>query len=530
MSLKKRLTAIGLLVIMAATVFAIAGSGMEISVKEEGSSLLKSKEKETLYLWYTDEALTSYVSAAAVTYNETHDIRVVPVLTSGLEYLENINKTSVEGNEPDLYIISHDSLEKAYLAGLACEVKPSEGVVMEETYMGTGLQAATYKDKVIGYPFYFETSSLLYNKTYLEDMAKKQLEAEADALAAEAAEQELEENGPEDADTTAEEGGTDEGMPDLVEVPASETGEAAELSKEEQQEINLRMQELLPATIEDIKTFADDYDAPEQVEAVFKWDVTDIFYNYFFIGNAINMGGEAGWDTSQIDIYNENAIASMRAYEELNQFFSIDTSEIAYEKVIDEFIAGKVVFTVATTDVVSKLEQAKEDGLFVYDYGIVRTPDISEEMKTRSLSMTNCVVVNGYGEHKEDANDFAAFLTSEYNDILFARSGKVSAAQNVDYGYEALQEFAKEYETSISMPKMIETSNFWVQLEIAFSQVWDGADANQKLKELSEQIMQQVTGRSYEETYIEEPEETEEEVEYLDEDYYKQEAAEEESE
>ena len=62
------------------------------------------------------------------------------------------------------------------------------------------------------------------------------------------------------------------------------------------------------------------------------------------------------------------------------------------------------------------------------------------------------------------------------------------------------------------MPKMIETSNFWVQLEIVFSQVWDGADANQKLKELSEQIMYQVTGREYVEEYIAEPvEETEEE-------------------
>ena len=74
---------------------------------------------------------------------------------------------------------------------------------------------------------------------------------------------------------------------------------------------------------------------------------------------------------------------------------------------------------------------------------------------------------------------------------------------------------------------MRETSNFWVQLEVAFSQVWNGADANLMLKELSEQIMQQVTGQPYTEEYIEEIRE-EEEVEYLDEDYYTQEAMEEE--
>lgn len=514
MGLKKRLTAIGILAVSAALVFGIAKSGMEMTTKEEE---IFSKEKETIYLWYTDEALTSYLSSAAVTYNETHDVRIVPVLESGLEYLEKINQASLQNDVPDLYVLSHDSLEKAYLAGLAKEVEPSEQMSMEEAYIGTGLKAATYKDKIIGYPFYFETSALLYNKTYLEDMAKKQLEAEADVAEAEAAEKQLAQEGPKEEVVQGNDFDED------ISNPVEETDS-------EEAEVTKRMQELLPSTIEEIKSFADEYDAPEQVEAVFKWDVTDIFYNYFFIGTAVNMGGEAGWDTSQIDIYNEEAINNLRAYEELNQFFSIDTSEVEYEKVIDEFIEGKLVFTVATTDVVSKLEQAKAEGTFAYDYGITLTPDINETMKTRPLSMTNCVVINGYSEHTEEANDFARFLTSEYNDILFDRTGKVSAAQNVDYGYEALQEFAKEYGNSISMPKMVETSNFWVQLEVVFSQIWNGADANQKLKELSEQIMQQVTGQAFEEEYIEEAPLESEEVEYLDEEYYKQEAMEESSE
>lgn len=508
MSLKKRLIAVGVTVLVAALTFGIAKSGREITMIEEEPVF--SQGKETLYLWYTDEVLTSYLSSAAVTYNESHDVRIVPVLESGLEYLENINQASLsEENIPDMYILSHDSLEKAYLAGLAHEIEPGDGISLEDAYMETGLYAATYKDKVIAYPFYFETSSLLYNKTYLEEMARNQLQAEADVLAAE----EAQANAPET-------GSSDE---EIESIAVTDTEEV----QIDEQQVQQRAAQILPSTLEDIKTFADSYDAPEQVEAVFKWDVTDIFYNYFFIGNAINMGGEAGWDISRIDIYNEAAIDSMRAYEELNQFFSIDTSQITYESVIDEFISGKLVFTVATTDVVSRLEQAKEDGLFAYDYGVTLTPDINEDMKTRSLSMTQCVVVNGYSEHQEEANDFAHFLTTEYNDILYARTGKVSAAKDVDYGYEALDEFAREYENSISMPKMIETSNFWVQLEVTFSQVWNGADANEMLKELSEQIMQQITGRAYEEEYIQEIQE-EDEIEYLDDEYYGQEALDEE--
>lgn len=501
MSLKKRLKAAGIIAIAAATVFGIARSGLTISEKQEETVF--SGGKETLYLWYTDEMLTSYLTGAAVAYNENHDVRIVPVLQPALEYLESINQASLESNTPDLYILGHDSLEKAYLAGLASEVA-FPGGAMEEAYLKTGLQAATYKDKVIGYPFYFETSGLLYNRTYLEDMAKGQLEAEADLAEGEAAQARAEESQP------AEESGQ-------VQESAVESEGTATDERFTEEQIEARIKEILPDTIKDIETFADEYDAPEQVEGVFKWDVTDIFYNYFFVGNTLNMGGEAGWNTGQIDIYNLETIESLRVYQELNQFFSIDTSEIDYEAILDEFMAGKTVFTIATTDAVFKLEDARADGLLAYDYGIALVPDIDEGKPSRSLSMTSCVVVNGYSANKEAANDFAKFLTTQYNDILYARGGKVSAAKNVEYGYEALAMFAAEYEKSISMPKMIETSNFWVQLEVLFSEVWNGADANEKLKELSEQIMEQVTGEAYEEEYIKEPETEPEEEEYSEE-------------
>ena len=228
MGLKKRLTAVGILALAAGLTFGIAKSGMEITKKEEKPVF--SAGKETLYLWYTDEALTSYLSSAAVTYNETHDVRIVPVLESGLEYLENINQASLSANEPDMYILSHDSLEKAYLAGLAEEIKPQGRLLPEEAYMETGLSAVTYKDKLIGYPFYFETSSLLYNKTYLEEMAVKQLEAEADAREAEQAQQELAEEGPEEetqdvSEKTAPEKATAQ---DAADKTASEQAAGAE--------------------------------------------------------------------------------------------------------------------------------------------------------------------------------------------------------------------------------------------------------------------------------------------------------------
>lgn len=533
--MKKRLMAILLIALAAAGIFAIGKSGMPVKEKEQQgeSSLFDGNNKDSIYLWYTDDALTTYLSSAAVAYNETHDARIVPVLESGLDYVETINRNSVESNVPDLYVISNDALEKAYLAGLAVPVEPT--VNMEETFIGKGLAAATYKDKLLGYPFYFETSSLLYNKTYLRDLAVAQLTQEQE----EAAAQEAQENADSESGDAAQ-SSSDTGSADAAQS-SSDTGssdtatdssdsQTTEADEEEspftEEQIEAKIQEYLPKTIEDIQTFGDMYDAPEQVESVFKWDVTDIFYNYFFIGNAINMGGASGWDTEQVDIYNLNAIQSMTAYQNLNNFFSIDTSAISYESTLNDFMEGKVVFTVATSDAVATLEQAKQDGTFAYEYGFVTTPSFKEEEPSSSLSVTNCVAINGYSTNQEAANDFARYLTCEYNEILYDRSGKVSAQKDMEYPYEALQVFAKEYETSVPIPKMLETGNYWLKLEALFAEIWNGADANEELKTLSEQIKYQITGEQIEETYIEDTTEDseEDEVEYLDEDYYRQQA------
>lgn len=520
MGLKKRLFTAAAIICAAAAVAAVGLSGKSISKEQEETFF--SRGKDTLYFWYTDEALTDYLGSAAVTYGESHDVRVIPVLVSGLEYLEEINKASLQSeNPPDLYIISNDSLEKAFLAGLASQIDEESWGEIRGEYPDAARLAVTYKNKTIGYPFYFETSSLLYNRTYLEEFAKSQIEAEQDAAEGEAAMAWLEENGPEEesGEVPAEAGGQ-------TEASVPEEAGNGEADEELQELVRERVKEILPATIDDILNFANEYNAPEQVEAVFKWDVTDIFYNYFFAGNYMIVGGVAGDNTANMNIYNKDAIQCLRVYQNLNQFFSIDTKEISYEKVLNDFIEGKIVYTVATTDAVEKLEKAKKEGRFAYDYGIAPVPDINGELLTRSLSVTNCVVINGYSEKNRQAEEFARFLTCEYTDTLYPRTGKVAARYGVDYGNPNLQEFLNEYEISVPMPKMVETSNFWVELEIAFAQIWDGADANERLRRLSEQIMTQVTGEPYTETAIEETKETEEEIEYLDEEELRREAQE----
>lgn len=500
MSLTKRVVSAFLVLVM---LFSVLYAGNQVKEQEKQEIFDNAR---TLHIWYTDEALTDYLSSMAVRFNEEHGVRVIPTLQSGLELLQKINEASLTSEYyPDLYIASNDNMEKAYLAGLAMEISDEEGVVSLRNFPESAMHAVTYQQKILGYPFYYETSALLYNMTYLEDLAKREIQEELDdaALATkDAAEAEEEANGDSD---------------DKKEESTEEAQSSAAISDEEMAElVHERVPALIPTTFEALLEFADSYDAPQNVEAVFKWDVEDIFYNYFFAGNYMDIGGMCGDSKDSIDIYNEEAIRALMVYQDLSDYFAIDASDVEYNSVIQEFMEGKIVMTTATTDIIKKLDAAKESGEFEYDYGIAPIPRLNEEMDTKSLSVTNTIYVNGYTQMKEEANDFAKYLVTEHAKDLYTATGKVPANKNITYDNPNLDMFMDEYQDSAPMPKLMAISNFWVKMEIMFERIWNGEEVSSELKQLSEDIMTQVTGESYEETYIKIEEEEEEFIDYSD--------------
>lgn len=446
MTLKKKLVQAGIAVAACAAMIAAGHHVGTFSKSEQENSSLFLTQKQVLKLWYTDEAYTDFLNSAAVNYSELQDqVRVEPELVSASEYLEQISRASVQDEGPDLFLLSNESLEKAYLAGLALQLDEGGNALNGEHYPQAARNAVTYHGKLIGYPLSFETAALVYNQTYLEQLGE----------------------------STA------------------------------------------PTNIDEILEFADGHDAPENVEAFMRWDLSHIFYNYEFATDALKLGGDAGDDTAQVDLYNLETIQGMQIFQNLGQFFSIDQSEVSYDSVIQDFIDGKLIFTIATTDVINTLEKAREEGNFPYSYGISKVPDSSAELTGSALSVTNAVVVNGYSTKQKEAEAFADYLTGDAASSLYDMTGKMPANRLADLPADRkdkLESFYSCYEESIPMPKMMETSNFWVYFEIALINISDGADVNTQMRELSEKIMTQVTGETYTEEMIEVPE-TEEVVE-----------------
>ncbi|MDE7268850.1 MAG: extracellular solute-binding protein [Acetatifactor sp.] len=466
MHLKNRIIMVAAVALGVAAVLA-GGTGRvrPLEDADKRTGIFGSSDKETIYFWYTDETMTSFINSAAVSFGEREGVRVIPVLTYEGAYLEAINQASLQGGQmPDVYLIGNDSLEKAYLAGLASETKDAGAVCNTDNFPGTALTAVSFHGKNIAYPLYFETSALLYNESYMAEWALQQARREL-------------------AEAEGNEAG--ENSSGAAEGDAGLTEEEAALAQQ-------YLENGIPATVDDILNIADTFDLPEGVDGIMKWDVSDIFYNYWIVGRYLVVGGAAGDDESAIDIDNPETVQCLEVYKALNQFFSMESDTITYDSVLQDFIDGKILFTVATTDAIRRLDEAREDGSFVYEYGVATMPEVSEELESASLSMTGAVVVNGYSEHKELANGFAAYLVYDCAEELYEKTGKLPARNGTDEDNGPAQIFKLEYADSVSLPKLMETGNFWLQMEVLFSKVWNGAEVEPLVSELAEQIAAQV--------------------------------------
>lgn len=430
----------------------LAGSMKSEEGQEQDLFSMYNRKRETIYFWYNDESMSDYINGASVMFSQKNKVNVLPQLVSDSEYLEAINRETLYGEHmPDAYLISNDSLEKAYLAGLAIPVTDSAGKMNTVHFPQTALDAVTYKEKQVAYPLFFETGVLLYNKSYLQDWARQRAKAEME-----------------------------------------EVGRAVT-----EEELDIRCKEILrngvPQTIDDILNIADSYEPPESVEGIFKWDVSDIFYNFYFVGKYMLLGSDTGDNEKLIDINNDKVSDCLEVYKALNQFFYIESDKVSYESVMQDFMSGKIMFTIATTDAVSIMEKAQREGASIVDYGVAPLPGPGEELEGRSLSVTGTVAINGYSEKQALAEQFAVYLTTEYSAMLYEKSGRMAAYHDEYQNNEVFRVYYEEYEKSVSLPKLMVTGNYWVQLEILFSKIWNGGDVNLLLQELEQHINTQLT-------------------------------------
>ena len=461
----------GLLLVLLVLLMVSQASYMEH--KKQSEEVVVNVEHPIL-IWYTDPDIQSYMEDAAAEVADRYQVEVRTELVSEVDYIENICEKSVseQMEGPDVYVASSALLEKAALAGLTTPVTDTG---LEKTYSEKAVQAATYDGTVVARPFYIETCFLLYNRYYVD---------------------------PSD----------------------------------------------VPDTIEEILDYAEAFEADEvteKVEHIFEWNVADVIDNYMFMGAYTDLGGPSGDDKSRVSMDIDQITACMDYYQNLNGFFAIDADTVTSQDIIREFIEGKTVFTIVNVPMLAELDRAVnagelpeypkeytvvgEDGEeqtiplgFDPFYQAAPLPALTEELDTRGLSVTGTVVVNPYSLNLDAANACARYLTHERAGKLYEESGKMTACKSLLQaekteekggliGYQSLYErllgnrkTASEeisdarrtvyevYEQAAEVPKIMELSNIWLQLEVVLADIWRGDDPGEKLSEFSALLSEQL--------------------------------------
>lgn len=282
-----------------------------------------------------------------------------------------------------------------------------------------------------------------------------------------------------------------------------------------------------PANIDEILAFSDNFEASgtlEKVENIFKWNVSDIFYDFFFIANYVNLGGPTGDDPEQVSLAAEEVVECLTYYQSLNEFFAIDAEAVTTESVLQEFIDGKTIYTIAKTDAIARLDEAIANGevaeIPVEEesageseaavesleevpeepemeenlpfYGIAQVPDLTESLASKGLSVTNSVVVNAYSRNRDRAKEFAKYITYDKVDSLYELAHKMPVKKNVAYENSQMQVLIDQYENSVEVPKITELSNYWLSMELTFANIWKGNDVQTEITSVSQRIQEQL--------------------------------------
>ena len=344
---------------------------------------------------------------------------------------------------------------------------PNEGMTIGIlNYSEAAVNAVTYQGMTLGYPLSFDTSVMVYNRTYLEGWARQMAIADLTGNPIDM------EGGSSESEDSGNSALTEEDIdPEQLEALTSEY-----------------ITRMVPYTLEDLMTIANSYSVPDGVEGIMSWDVSSIMYNYWLVGNAISVGGPYGDDRSSISVNNETAVTCLTKYQALHDYFSIESDEVTYDSVIQDFIDGKTVFTIGGYDLVKRLKEATEDGSFAYEYGFSEMPNVTSDIPSASLAITSVACVNSFSAKTGLANEFALFLTRDEAPKLTELSGLASASRSFGMDGGADQIYAIEYAGSVSLPKMMETENIWMQLEVMFSKVWEGGDIKNELITLDNNI------------------------------------------
>jgi len=157
------------IIIVMCMVFSMAACG-KVDERTKAAKELRLNGPVTINVWYEDSAYEPYLDLVAERVHLSNELLTInPIYIESGEYIEYIYDESIRNdNACDVYLMTSEEVEKAYLMGLMLENDLFKDVYNSNTFGDAAITASSYKEKLYGYPVSFNTAFLVYNSKYAE--------------------------------------------------------------------------------------------------------------------------------------------------------------------------------------------------------------------------------------------------------------------------------------------------------------------------------------------------------------------------
>lgn len=195
-----------------------------------------------------------------------------------------------------------------------------------------------------------------------------------------------------------------------------------------------------------------------------EWDVADEFYNFPFVGSSIFFTPA---DEKNLDVtYDEETYqAALAFYQKMADSVAIDSDTITRQQVLSDFNSGATLSAIIDSEDIGQITTE--------NLGVSLLPSLNDEIAMTGMSYTDLLVINDYSNHKEQAADFARYVTVECQDTLAQATGNIPV--KADAVLDAKSQIAySQYENSYPVPNTVDVDEFLEELKSKMILVWNG--------------------------------------------------------
>lgn len=368
--------------------------------------------KDEVVLWYSYEYYKEYLETVTEEFKQEYGVNITLKLVNGADMLEAVSKANKTGEGLPDLFITGSENLEKAYLLGVCKENTDDTYTSEE-FLEAALKSTEYKGKSYAYPLGFETATMVYNKKYVTDIPKT--------------------------------------FKDIIDY-AYNFNNAVENDD---------------GTNED--TASDDIDY-NLIENILVWDADNMLYDYGFIGDCIKFSGFFSEKNVKVEIDKDKLINSISSYKEIYNYFALLNETDKYTEIVKNFADGKIVFSILNIESIKELE---ESGI---DYGICQIPMLTDELNSKTLALTDLVMVNPYSDDIDITEKYAKYLTNNATYEMYDMIGLLPAKKLEHYNSSGLEEVAKQYNYAATIPSILTYGDYWLKVENMFKDINSGGD------------------------------------------------------